>query len=757
MRKETDKYYIRYNLSWKHWMVSVMALAAMAMPVLAQNNEYKINDQLYPLYVRAHTARRTQQGLLIADTLYHRAILLKDKKAQCLALTIPFLYQFYQKDRPTFEKRLKELQDKAIQTGYVQYYYFGVLNKVNYLLNEDHWTEALDYTNDMLAYAKKHNHKYGIYVGYRSLGLIQFQRNATRQAIDAFHDAIKFGQEFLPEQDMAPNYRSIADAYKLTEDYGNMLDNVEKGLKIAKSTQTRNSLIMLKCYALFMLGREQEFLKYYDEAVKAYGLDNKASINTSPLKELQVFKCLIDGNYPKAMELIGQIEPESQQMVLKVVYYNRIGDFKKAQECLHKQFNMYKLRTEQVSTDALTEMNARLNNQRLESEKQQTDYKNTKLELANTRLTLQNSSLELGQAKAAEHLARLNADNYQLSYNNKQLEARRLRDSLEAQKAKREAEEKEMKTHNMTLRILLAVAIIILALTFIYIYNVRRIARKLNLSNHHLRKTISELFVAKDKALQADKMKTMFIQNMSHEIRTPLNAIVGFSQLLAEMGDSLGEEEKKEMSESIINNSDLLTTLINDILDITALESGRYVMKMEMADVAQICRQALDTVAHRKAPGVELKLNIETPAGYQVNTDANRVKQVLINMLTNAEKNTSQGHITLSCSLHEVPGKLTFSVEDTGIGIPPEKMDEIFERFKKLDRYKQGSGLGLNICRTIAEKLGGDIRVDKNYTGGARFLFTIQDNASSGGIQTEADLKDNPENQADAHKRAWAD
>ncbi len=707
-----------------------MVWCTIALPLHAQTNPYKISDKLYPIYVRAHQARRTQQGLRTADTLYNKALALNDKKAQCLALTIPFLYHYYKEDRPALEKALKNLQDKALQTGYIQYYYYGANNKVNYIMNQGNWSEALHYTNQFPDYAKKNKHNYGIYTGYRCLGQIQLQRHATRQAVQAYLQALDYGQRHLPDQDLAAIYRHISDCYLATENYGEALDYTEKGLKISKSQQTHNTLLVNKCRALFLLGRKDEFLKNYEQALKGYGQVNsnqaKDAKSISLFHELRFFKMLIDGNYTEAEKILENISPLAQQMKLRAVYYNRIGDFKQAQECLRKQYYLYKEMTEKVSEDALNEMNARLNNQRLENEKQQTDLQNTQLELANTQLTLKNSSLELGQAKAAEHLARLNADNYKLSFDNKKLEARQLHDSLAAQKAKREAQEKDMKTRNMLLRILLIVAVIIITLTFIYVYNVRRIAKKLKHSNHHLRQTISELFIAKDKAQQADQMKTMFIQNMSHEIRTPLNAIVGFSQVLVEMGNDLGEEDKKEMSDSIMTNSELLTTLINDILDITSLESGKYVMMMEPANVNKLCREALDTVKHRKAQGVDLLMDSEVGEDYTVNTDALRVKQVLINLLTNAEKNTNHGSITLTCSLQENPGMLTFSVADTGIGVPKEKMAEIFERFKKLDRYKQGSGLGLSICQMIAERLGGRIYIDENYTGGARFLFTIQ-------------------------------
>ncbi len=134
---------------------------------------------------------------------------------------------------------------------------------------------------------------------------------------------------------------------------------------------------------------------------------------------------------------------------------------------------------------------------------------------------------------------------------------------------------------------------------------------------------------------------------------------------------------------------------------------------------------AISTVAHRKPESVKLYFTSEVDDDYRITTDANRLRQVLINFLTNAEKNTEQGEIHLYCSISENPGKVTFSVTDTGTGIPEDKVEMIFERFKKLDEFKQGTGLGLNICRIIADRLHGEVKLDKSYTNGARFLFIL--------------------------------
>ena len=258
----------------------------------------------------------------------------------------------------------------------------------------------------------------------------------------------------------------------------------------------------------------------------------------------------------------------------------------------------------------------------------------------------------------------------------------------------------------------------------LYIYS-RRTTKNLNISNRKLQESIAKLNHAKDRAQQAERMKTQFIQNMSHEIRTPLNAISGFSQVLVEMGNELSDKERRDADRLIEENAMLLTTLVDDVLDLASLETGNYIIKMTEAEVNTLCRETIDTVRHRKAEGVELNFTTDLDDHYIVVTDARRVRQVLINMLTNAEKNTTQGHITLHCSCNENPGMVTFTVTDTGIGVPKEQMEAIFQRFNKLDVHKQGTGLGLDICRTIAHKLGGEIDIDRNYTGGARFWFTI--------------------------------
>ena len=242
-----------------------------------------------------------------------------------------------------------------------------------------------------------------------------------------------------------------------------------------------------------------------------------------------------------------------------------------------------------------------------------------------------------------------------------------------------------------------------------------------------LRKKNSILREANEKAELANAAKTRFVQNMSHEVRTPLNAIVGFSQLLSLPDGSFPPEEKEEFSNHIINNTKMLTMLLDDILNTTAMDSGNYRITFEDGECGFICQSAISSAEHRLQPGVTMTYVPQFEGQHLFRTDPRRVQQILINLLTNACKHTTKGEIKLGCSLEENPGEVTFWVTDTGPGIPADQAEAIFNRFTKLNDFVQGTGLGLSICRDIAGKMNGRVYLDTSYTGGARFVFVLPD------------------------------
>ena len=237
-----------------------------------------------------------------------------------------------------------------------------------------------------------------------------------------------------------------------------------------------------------------------------------------------------------------------------------------------------------------------------------------------------------------------------------------------------------------------------------------------------LERSQADLYEAKDRAEESNRLKSAFLANMSHEIRTPLNAIVGFSDVLASGGSS--DEDQRNYFRIIQSNSDLLLRLINDILDLSRLEADKVTLTPEDCDVVQLCRQALSSVEmSRRESGNQFVFETKIDS-FVLQVDVQRLQQVLINLLTNAAKFTKNGTITLQFEVDREKKRVLFAVADTGCGIPKEKQKQVFERFEKLNEYAQGTGLGLSICKLTVDKWGGSIWIDPDYERGARFVVS---------------------------------
>lgn len=280
------------------------------------------------------------------------------------------------------------------------------------------------------------------------------------------------------------------------------------------------------------------------------------------------------------------------------------------------------------------------------------------------------------------------------------------------------AEKKLDRSNKLAILALSSFLVLLIIIMVLYIIEKRKEdAEKENL--------IKKLKKSKDEADEANRLKTNFVQNMSHEIRTPLNSLVGFAQLLSLPDGTLTPEEKDEYAKVVSNSSDVLIGLIDDILNLADIENGNYKIKISSFNPASAIGYAVKLVEERVPAGIELHTKINVPGDLVVKSDSLRIQQILTNFLTNAIKNTEKGFINIGCTTEENPGFVSFYVEDSGIGIPPEKVDTIFERYVKLDTFKQGAGLGLSICRALAEKLGGRVYLDPNWSPGARFVLDV--------------------------------
>lgn len=264
------------------------------------------------------------------------------------------------------------------------------------------------------------------------------------------------------------------------------------------------------------------------------------------------------------------------------------------------------------------------------------------------------------------------------------------------------------------------ILIVFLAGTTRSLLKARKLKNTLENDRNILKVSTEDLRMATERAEKANLMKTQFVANVSHEIRTPLNAIVGFSALL----NDVTKEEQADFISIINTNTDLLLKLVNDVLDLSILENDSFPLDIRNANLDSCCQQALESVKQKTQQGVRLTFT-HPDTSLSIQTDASRLSQLLFNLLVNSAKYTENGEINLDYRVDETFRMVIFTVTDTGCGIPLDKQQVIFNRFVKVDDFKQGAGLGLSICCEIAKRLGGTLSVDPSYTSGVRFIFKL--------------------------------
>ena len=259
----------------------------------------------------------------------------------------------------------------------------------------------------------------------------------------------------------------------------------------------------------------------------------------------------------------------------------------------------------------------------------------------------------------------------------------------------------------------LIAAIVLLSLLLLamsYIYNSRR---------RHMR----QLERAYQHALESDKMKAAFIQNISHEIRTPLNIINGYAQVLSSPSFHLSDQERKEISHTMMRNTDVITRLVNETLELSSMESKSGAEKKDKVQLHRLIGGMVHD--HQQLTDHQLQINYISSLSpdFEIMTSEVLLRRIVDTLIDNAIKNTTKGSITIRTAVSD--DILTISIEDTGTGIPEGEEEHIFERFVKLDDFKKGLGLGLPLCRTLCKRLGGNVTLDKDYHPGARFVVTL--------------------------------
>ena len=614
--------------------------------------------------------------LTASDTLFDMAIRCNDTVMAKIALGAKVDYYYYGQGENRTDSIIagvNRLKQYAKSVGNAELYYWAwAARLVNYYIIQGEYNIALLEAEKMLQEAKGEKKQgsiaecyYALANVYTAKGLVKKSQEFMLKEIDIFENANVFRYNISCQySDAAKIYIDLGEAEKAPE-------LLKKALKTSRSTYHEVTAKLVYVSLYLAQGDTAAARKALEECRQMYMGEPSMKRHIHYLYDVEIDYNWRVGNYNKALSVLDERETE-----------------------LRKKNNLTTLMAlRKTKADILWDMNRK--------EEAAGLYRDFLLE----------------QKKEKERNEEITTSEFATMLNLQQLNAEKVR-----------LEKISQKKQLQNTRTILFSVLGLLCIVVIFLWQQRKLNAKLHRAknkldeqNRTLIKAEEELRKAKEVAEQSNWLKTMFIQNMSHEIRTPLNSIVGFSGVLVDMLDE--KEDIGQYVALIESNSKLLLKLVGDILDISILDS-EVEIKHNAVDVNACCQASIDVAGASFDPGVRL---IFEPACDEliINSNYNYIVQVLDNLLGNASKFTHEGSVTLAYEVKKEENQLIFTVTDTGIGIPVEEQERVFERFVKLDNFSQGAGLGLSICRIVAERLGGYLRIDKGYTQGTRVIFCV--------------------------------
>ena len=614
--------------------------------------------------------------LTASDTLFDMAIRCNDTVMAKIALGAKVDYYYYGQGENRTDSIIagvNRLKQYARSVGNAELYYWAwAARLVNYYIIQGEYNIALLEAEKMLQEAKGEKKQgsiaecyYALANVYTAKGLVKKSQEFMLKEIDIFENANVFRYNISCQySDAAKIYIDLGEAEKAPE-------LLKKALKTSKSTYHEVTAKLVYVSLYLAQGDTAAARKALEECRQMYMGEPSMKRHIHYLYDVEIDYNWRVGNYNKALSVLDERETE-----------------------LRKKNNLTTLMAlRKTKADILWDMNRK--------EEAAGLYRDFLLE----------------QKKEKERNEEITTSEFATMLNLQQLNAEKVR-----------LEKTSQKKQLQNTRTILFSVLGLLCIVVIFLWQQRKLNAKLHRAknkldeqNRTLIKAEEELRKAKEAAEQSNWLKTMFIQNMSHEIRTPLNSIVGFSGVLVDMLDE--KEDIGQYVALIESNSKLLLKLVGDILDISILDS-EVEIKHNAVDVNACCQASIDAAGASFDPGVRL---IFEPACDEliIHSNYNYIVQVLDNLLGNASKFTHEGSVTLAYEVKKEENQLIFTVTDTGIGIPVEEQERVFERFVKLDNFSQGAGLGLSICRIVAERLGGYLRIDKGYTQGTRVIFCV--------------------------------
>lgn len=631
----------------------------------AQNNQFNMDSTLFVYYQRCERISRTPGILQAADTLFRMAEKLGDKRTQAAALCHKASYFYFcGMDMDSLRYYSEEVKRFARQTGQPKYYYWIWGRYIEGYIIKKQFNLALLELKAMQEEATKENYMPGLISCYKSMRNVYSLKNNVQLAYEYQKKVV----ELIEQYDIEDFNLSLIYA-TLAHDMIN-LNNTEEAKPILE-----------KAYAA-VKRPSQELLVMKNDAFYWWRKGNARQVEQLIRKA----------------EALNLPDMGNDLCDIKTYYYWLTGEYSKIVELYESSYDKSRvdqLRFLKVKAEALQMVPGR--------EKEANEQYSLYIQLRDS-LERRDAQVSLEEFATIMDVSRLNKENSEL--------------------------ELAMSRHKLhtTYVSLIGLGIFILVMC-VFTFKLWRLNRRLRHSEFDLRRknmalTEADKIIVKEKerAENASRMKSAFIQNMSHEIRTPLNSIVGFSQVLVE--ELRGQEDMKTYASVITENSNNLLKLVGDVLELSTLDTMDKEIKKVPVSINDLCSLALKRVKDDLKPEVELLFD-SWKNEYPVCSDSKLIATVLDNLLLNAIKFTTRGKITLDCHLSMDAQHIEIVVTDTGIGIPEDKQEWVFERFTKVDEFTQGTGLGLAISRLAAQLLGGQIMIDSDYKEGCRMVFTL--------------------------------
>ena len=635
--------------------------------------ECNVDSTLYAYYMRCKAEVSSPIVMQMSDTLFLMAEEQGDQRMQAVALCNKLDYYYYKNNQPDSINHYVEIvKDFAKKTNQPKYYYFAWSKRlINYYIKQHQNNIALYEANKMMQEAEQEQYMDGIANAYNVLSSIYQLKRLYSLAIDNKKKEIEITLEYgLDKYNLSTTYSMLGGLYSLTGKTDEALECLNKSATcIYSSTQEFYYYVRLAQYYLLINDNAQA----WDYLKKAKDLSNaKKEVQKNLQEYAGVLKqyYIATKQYEKALEVQDHIISVYHQndknyiedILNRAAIYYEMGDLSQAAQYYNKYYTL------------------------------------------NDSAQISNENITAGEFAAMLGVERLN---------------------LEKSELQQQMQQRDLANKQRIIIFLIA----LLSLGFIIFYREHLLNGRLRISqkqlsekNNELLCSQEELKYAKEQAEDGSRMKSEFIQNMSHEIRTPLNSIVGFSQILSSYFSD--NDDTKEYAHIIEQNSTSLLQLVNDVLDLSYLDGEREIPAQSIAEITGVCQTCIDQVRSKLKPDVQLIFTPERE-NFTMQTNPDRISQILMNLLQNAAKFTQEGSVTLTYHIREEEKVILFSVTDTGIGIPADKQEAVFERFTKLDSFVPGTGLGLSISRLIAEKMGGSLLIDSTYTTGCRFILTL--------------------------------